>query len=108
MTNSFLSDTLGIPWNGGSVLPGSMPTMAQGGSYFSNTTAVLPYSINSNNEFKGGGKRTRRKRKANKRTLRKRKTIKRTLRKRKAIKRSRDNRKANKHTRHAHKHHKVL
>jgi len=64
MTSSFLSDTLGIPWNGGSVLPGSMPTMGQGGSYFSHNTAVIPYPTNSINTFTGGGKRTRRIRKA--------------------------------------------
>ena len=103
MTNSFLSDTLGIPWNGGSVLPGSMPTMGQGGSYFSHNTAVIPYPTNSINTFTGGGKRTRRIRKANKRTLRKR-----TLRKRKAIKRTLHKRKANKRSSDRRKHRKVL
>ena len=103
MTNSFLSDTLGIPWNGGSVLPGSMPTMGQGGSYFSHNTAVIPYSTNSINTFTGGGKRTRRIRKANKRTLRKR-----TLRKRKANKRTLHKRKANKRSSDRRKHRKVL
>jgi len=103
MNNSFLSDTLGIPWNGGSVLPGSMPTMGQGGSYFSHNTAVIPYPTNSINTFTGGGKRTRRIRKANKRTLRKR-----TLRKRKAIKRTLHKRKANKRSSDRRKHRKVL
>ena len=103
MTSSFLSDTLGIPWNGGSVLPGSMPTMGQGGSYFSHNTAVIPYPTNSINTFTGGGKRTRRIRKANKRTLRKR-----TLRKRKAIKRTLHKRKANKRSSDRRKHRKVL
>lgn len=108
MTSSFLSDTLGIPWNGGSVLPGSMPTMGQGGSYFSHNTAVIPYPTNSINTFTGGGKRTRRIRKANKRTLRKRKAIKRTLHKCKANKRTLHKRKANKRSSDKRKHRKVL
>ena len=97
MINSFLSDTLGIPWNGGSVLPGSMSTMAQGGSYFVYNSDSQSLPLNTNSEFKGGGKRTRHNRKTNKRTRHNRKTNN----------HSSNKRKANKRTRHIHKHHKV-